>query len=494
MKRKNIWTLFFILVITFIFPASASAAKNFYTYTYDYWGDERESPDAYVPGIVLMGQDLGTINLREPQGMFVKENKVYIADSGNNRIIIAEKTNQGFQLYGIIESFVLEGEKSTLSYPQDVFVKENGDIYICDTNNQRVLHLDKNLNFIKQIAKPKDETIEGTSEFLVQKLVVDDANRVYVLVKNVNKGLMEFDSEGTFTGYIGANKVIANITDYIWKSISTKAQRAQMELFVPTEYNNVALDKEGFIYTTTSTLDNKDIYTGTATPIRKLNSMGTDILIRNGFHPPIGDIYWGKAGGINGPSRLIDIVPLENDSYSAIDRVRGRIFTYDSQGNLLYAFGGLGNKTGYFQYPSAIEAMGDSLLVLDYRSGTIQELLITEYGKLINQGLALYQKGRYEESAEKWEEVLKLNGNYDLAYVGIGRSLLRQGEYKKAMEYFKLKMDFKNYSKAYKFYRKQWIEENIAWIILGLVLLYILPKIKRLIVKIIMLRKTEVER
>lgn len=31
-----------------------------------------------------------------------------------------------------------------------------------------------------------------------------------------------------------------------------------------------------------------------------------------------------------------------------------------------------------------------------------------------------------------------MNGNYDRAYIGIGRSLLRQEEYEEALDYFRL--------------------------------------------------------
>ncbi len=41
------------------------------------------------------------------------------------------------------------------------------------------------------------------------------------------------------------------------------------------------------------------------------------------------------------------------------------------------------------------------------------------------------------------------------------------------MEYFKLKLDFTNYSKAYKLYRKEWFEENIGIIIAVLVIIIV---------------------
>ena len=100
-----------------------------------------------------------------------------------------------------------------------------------------------------------------------------------------------------------------------------------------------------------------------AKPIRKLNSMGTDILVKNAELPPIGDVWWDNAGGVSGSSRLIDITVLDNDIYYAIDRTRGRIFGYDDQGNLLYAFGSIGNKLGYLQFPTAIDHMDNDLIV-----------------------------------------------------------------------------------------------------------------------------------
>ena len=70
---------------------------------------------------------------------------------------------------------------------------------------------------------------------------------------------------------------------------------------------------------------------------------------------------------------------------------------------------------------------------------------------------------------------MSLNGNYDLAYIGIGRSLLRQERYKEAMRYFELKYDEENYSKAFKQYRKIWVEEHIGWIVAAVLVLFLVP-------------------
>lgn len=454
-----------LLVVTVLAPVTqAKAELSWYTYNYDFYDEETPSPNPYVPTAVLTGTDLGVGNLKNPQSLFVRDEFVYLVDTGNNRILEFSFVNEQFELVRTIDSFSNNGEPDSFNGPMDVFVGKEMDIYIADNKNFRILHLDKDLNLIKAIYKPDDQTIAADADFLPCKLVVDDAGRIYVQATNINKGLMEFDSEGNFTAYIGASEVKFDMIEYIWKMLSTKEQKSRMVQFVPTEYNNLALDSDGFIYVTTATFDESELRADKAKPIRKLNAMGTDILVKNGYYPPIGDLFWGRAGNISGSSKFVDIVVADNDTYYAIDRTRGRVFAYDFQGNMLYAFGGVGNKPGYFQNPSAIEMVGSTLLVLDYSYGTVTQLTITEYGELINEGLNYYKIGDYEASAAAWEKVLKLNGNYDLAYIGIGRALLRQERYEEAMKYFKLKHHYENYSKAFKLYRKVWIEENIGTI------------------------------
>jgi len=485
MNRKRIRKVVIFFTVLLLFPTvTVQAERTVYTYTYDYWGIERESPDAYQAVSTITGEEFGIGDFKDPQGLFVRENRIYVCDTANNRIVILERNGNDITLIDEFSEFTGDTSINTLNEPHDIYTTENGDMYISDTGNQRVLHLNSQYELIKTMVRPVDETIDQASDFLPMKLVADRAGRVFVLVKNYNKGYLQYDNDGNFIGYIGANEVKFNMVDYIWKMLSTKEQRAQMEQFVPTEYNNIALDQDGFIYATTSVFNENELINDKAKPIRKLNSMGTDILIKNGEYPPIGDIWWGNAAGVTGPSKFIDVTALDNDTYYAIDKTRGRIFGYDYQGNLLYGFGSLGNKQGYFQFPTALEHMGTDLLVLDSKNSGITFFTLTQYGDLINKALDEYKRGNYDISAQYWEKVLMQNGNYDLAYIGIGRSLLRKQRYKEAMEYFKIALDDDNYSKAFRLYRKEWIEENIAWIFAGFFLIIIAPlaigKIKKI--------------
>ena len=68
-----------------------------------------------------------------------------------------------------------------------------------------------------------------------------------------------------------------------------------------------------------SIFDEYDLIWDAAQPIRRLNGIGNDILIKNDRYPPIGDIYWVEGSVTLGPSKLYDITVLENDIYVALE-------------------------------------------------------------------------------------------------------------------------------------------------------------------------------
>ena len=144
---------------------------------------------------------------------------------------------------------------------------------------------------------------------------------------------------------------------------------------------------------------------------------------------------------------------------------RGRIFTYDHESNLLYIFGGKGSQKGTFRNPAAIEVKDDKILVLDAHRGEIMTFSATRYGELINNAVSLRYDGNEAAAVRLWEQVLKLDSNFELAYSGIGKSHLASGENKKAMEYFKLAMDREYYSIAYKRYRDDILKDNLSYVL-----------------------------
>ena len=458
-------------------PALAMDGSDYtYTYNYDFWGELRESPDAYRAQSVFNYRDLGLDTpLKTPQSLFVWGDELFVCDTGNNRVLQLHRSGNTFTLTRVIDE-VKGASPSAFNAPYDIFVDDEGQMYVCDQNNNRIVKMDRDANYIMSFEKPADETFTQSLTFLPSKLVVDVAGRVFALCKNVNKGLVKYEPDGTFTGFIGASEARFNWYDYIWKLLSTKEQRAQQANFVPTEYENIYMDPKGFIFATIATFEENDVEN--TKPIRRINAVGSDILIRNarnGLEIPMGDLDWDDANEISGPSRLVDITVLDNGIYVALDRVRGRLFGYDTQGQMLWAFGGPGGSDGYFKRPTALEHMGRDLLVLDQQEASITLFTPTDYGTLIYDATEQYLAGFYDESAETWRAVLSKNGNYDLAYVGIGRALLREDRYKEAMHCFEVARDRRNYGEALRLYRKVWVEENIGWLFPVILLLLVGP-------------------
>ena len=81
--------------------------------------------------------------------MYVNGTDLYIADTGNNRIVKMSYLNDTITQTGLVTEFNNGDKKDTLSGPQDVFVSDEGDMYIADTGNKRIVHLDKDNNVIK---------------------------------------------------------------------------------------------------------------------------------------------------------------------------------------------------------------------------------------------------------------------------------------------------------------------------------------------------------
>lgn len=348
------------------FNLNKDGFNSAYAYTYDYWEDFQYCPSPYDVEQVINYSTLGLDeNFKNPESLFVRDLDLYIVDKGNNRIIRATRDAQTgeFTLTDVIKE--IKGcAVTTFKNPTDVYVDVNNNIYICDQGNQRIVMVDEGLNFIKEFTKPTNPIYNQENDFKPKRITVDVSGRVYANVQNVNKGLVKFEADGTFAGFIGANAVTVDMGEYIWKRyIQSSEQRSASENTVPTEYENLYMDNDGFIYVTTITFSEYDLKWDNAKPIRRLNGVGGDILIKNDRYPPIGDLWWIEGAstnddGKNGPSKFIDITVLsKNDIYIALDKTRGRMFGYDSQGVLLWAFGTQGNINGAFIRPVSLEHM-----------------------------------------------------------------------------------------------------------------------------------------
>lgn len=464
------------LVLCSPLSALASDIDQPYSFNYDDFSHAMPAPDPYE---VRYDIDVNTISgvgkLSNAQGLFVRDGHAFIVDTGNNRIIELALSENGYELVRIIT----KAGGFSLLQPTDIFVTEAGDLYIADNGNRHIIVTDKDLNLRFEVVKPTASSFDQAIEFKPEKLLVTAGGRIFVQADAVNRGLIEFSAEGEFIGFMGASPVTFDLGDYIWKLFSTEAQKAQLAAFVPTEYNNVAIDGDGFLYVTLNTFSMSDMWSGKANPVRRLNYNGTDIMIRT--DKVNGAVNWDSNSDC---SRFVDVTVLDNGLFYCMDTTLCYIYAYDRQGQALYAFGGSGNRKGYFQSPTAIEHWGNDLLILDSVSGLVTVMKLTDYGKAYSDAITKYDNGFYDEAYDAWGEVLRRNGNCILAYDGIGKILLRKGEYEEALEYLKYAKDRYYYSKAWQLYRKEWIEKNLVWFLIAILAVVLVAAVVKIVKKI----------
>ena len=450
--KKQIAFLALIGMISSCFSVSASTAYQSYAYSYTDEGvTDVASPQAYLPKEVYTASNMG-ITLGSPEDLIMdNDGNVYICDASTNQI---EVLSPGFEHIRTISSFDNHGATDTFQSPHGIFIDSQSNLYIADSLNNRVVVLDSGDQLVRIIGTPQSDILGSDFAFIPLKVLVDSSSRLFVLSKNENSGIMQFTESGNFIGFVGSNDVVVSPLLYMWKKIMTNEQKSKLESFVPVEYSNISLDYKGFIYAVTAVSDVDD-------PIRRLNPSGNDILVRNplnGSESVSGDVLYAKydTNVATGPSAFTDISSDDKGDYYALDSKRGRIFGYDEDGNMLFVFGSLNtNQKGSFVSPSAIQYYNGYIYALDRSLCEIIVFEPTEYTNLMQEAMAAYIRQDFAASFNLWEEVIKLNGNFDLAYMKAGYSLYRLQDYEEAMKYFKLVNAKEAYSGAYVKYKKE---------------------------------------
>ena len=461
----------------------ASASSAFQTYTYSIGGTALYSPDAYSANksvdYTAMGLDT---NLNNPGDMVTDEmNNVYIADTGNNRIIVLDRY---YHVKFYIKDFVnTQGNNDSLAGPQGVFVTEEA-IWVCDTDKNRIVRFDREGNFELILDAPESQLFENDDVYKPVAMAIDQYGRIYVVSSTTYQGIIVMDSEGAFVGFIGAQAVTISMWEIIWRRFQTDEQKKLSQSYVSTEFNNITITDEGFIYVTTSSIKESSVSSaikgksksGTYMPVKLLNPAGNEIMRRNGFWPPAGEVDYSSMSTdtYKGPSTVTDVAVGPEKTWTIIDSKRNKLYTYDFNGNLLFAFGDKGTMLGSISNIEAVTYQDDTMLVLDKGSNCIVVYERTEYGDLLIQAIAAENSLDYNYAIQCWEAVLQRNSNFDAAYVGIGNAHYRSGEYKLALESYEIAYETSGWSDSYKEVRKEamstWFIPILVAIIAGIVL------------------------
>ncbi|MBQ7778976.1 MAG: YIP1 family protein [Clostridia bacterium] len=458
MKNKLIKFIAVLIAVMTLLPMVISA-EPYQTYTYSIDGEQLLSPHAYTPREIFDSVKMGLpVPLQKVSDMVVDEKgNVYLADKDANAIVVLDR-NLRYRF--TIDTFInSNGIEDSFNSPNGCFVTEDS-IYVADTENRRIVIFDLDGNYVRHLEEPKSDIFEDNTQYRPTAIAVDASGRIYVISPDIYQGVLSLNADGEFQGYIGAQKVSYSAWDEMFKKLFNDDSGKKN---LPTSYNNITIDDEGFIYCTASANVKQEAITdksGDYSAIKKFNAAGKDILGRNGFFGPGGEVKIDGGGLSTNPSRIIDVALGPSGSWSIIDADRSKIFTYDQYGNLLFVFGDRGDLLGNLSEMSVAIAYQDSnFLAFDGLRQTITLYTRTEYGDVLIRALQNEIDRKHGEAVTDYQDILKRNSNFDAAYIGIGKALYRQGKYEEAMKMFASAYETENYSKALKEMRQSWADK-----------------------------------
>ncbi len=460
------------LVASAVTLVSAKAPSDAYTYWTNV-GTQRKavySKAMYDVETVINVKKLGVEKLTQITSM-CKDNddNIYILDA-ESRIVILDKN------YNFVKEIGMIGGTTAYRNSKGIYYSD-GIIYICNTENANILMIDFDGNLIDTITLPESNLIPDDFIFKPTKITRDANGYMYVVSEGCYYGALLYAPDRTFLGFYGSNTVNATIAS-VFTNISNRLfpnaeKHANQIKKLPFSFVDITIDDEGFVYTCNG-------YTDLSTAarnaqIRRLSpGAGTNIL-NSEVNFTDTQIMW-----IDNFQKQ-DICDIEVDSNGfiyAIESQYDKIFVYDSECRILNVFGGgmgKGKQLGTFTLSCAlvIKDDGDHVLVADADNNNITVFAINDYGKRVKELDTLTINGEYDKIREGWEEVLQEDANSQLAYSGLAKSYLEDEDYSTALKYAKKGYDKKTYAVAFEYVRKDFVSDNFTWIFIIIVVVVI---------------------
>lgn len=409
---KRVLSLLVLTIALLLGGTSVSAESPYRTWTLAPGGFLFPTQDAYTP------LDQIDLPLSSPEDMFYAPNGyLYVADTGNGRVV---QLDADFQI-------TAEFGQGILQRPTGIFVDEQGTLYIADSGKNMIVILDADSALVNEFGRPSEPLFGLRREFLPRKIAVDRRKNLYVVSEGSVNGLVMMNTAGNFIGYFGANQAEMSLKMILQRMFLTDEQLEQFIRNEAASPTNLVIDHESLVYTVTAGTDR-------FTSIRKFTVSGKNLF-----------------ESVFGSSTFRDIHASEDGLLVAVDST-GTILEYDLNGTLLFLFGAQDTgdqRLGLLNSPTAIERVGDNLYVLDRNKNAIVIYRVTDFARGVHDGVRLYMDGFYTEARPYFEDVLTHNGMVVMAYHAIANADFMDGNYARALEYFRYSGDRDGYSEAF---------------------------------------------
>lgn len=441
MKKGRKYSIALLVGFIFLFLSNFSgyAQVPYKTLTQGPNGELVETQTAYEPIKVIK---LPTFN---PEDLYLSEDGLlYVADTGNGRILVLKDDK--------LEKVIGEG---ILSGPTGIYVTDY--IYVADPLVGKVYVFDLEGNVISEIAKPESPLFGKNTKFIPKKIAVDSRGNMYIVSEGSSNGLVQLNNEGEFTGFFASNMTNTSLKMIIQRLMYGSGASVKLMKNLPPSPTNVAIDQNGLVYTVTKGLSENSI--------KKFNVSGKNIL----------------AGKMDVSSE--SVIDVKIDKYGNIFSIdeNGYLYEFDSYGNLLFVFGDKEKGTervGLSKTPSAFEVGNDGVIyLLDKEKNMLQLYQPTAFTHEVHEGITLYKEGLYIESEGIWQNILKMNSSFILSYQALAKSYFKRDLNEEALKAFKLAEDKSGYSEAFWEIRNDWLQSNLGIVLIVSVIIYMMYSI-----------------
>lgn len=436
-KIKRILAVIGMLCLTQPILTQASQATS-YTYTHDDKMNSVRTQDAYLPQ-----QTITNLGLNAAEDMFIdKNNMMYIADTGNMRIV----------KYDISRGIYMEEfSHQEFQAPKGIYVTADGTIYVADSKAKAVFVFDQDWKLLKKLERPQVPAF-GDTPFDPAKVAADGRGNVYIVGEGVYSGVIQMSEEGEFQGFFAVNKTDLTTFQKLQTVFFTREQLSRLLNRNPVTFANVTLDDRGIVYTVTLG-KRRD-------PIKKHKTNGSNMF----------------AETVYGFEDINDIWVDENLLIYTASK-RGYVDVYTAEGELLFEFGSYVSNLDVAGLYNALSTLAVDqngyIWTIDGIKGYLQSYAPTAYARKVYEALGFYNSGHYEEALRTWDEVLAMNQMSVAAHDGIGKAYLSKYDFESAMEHFQVAGNHGLYSEAFWEIRNVWLQKYLVYFLAAAVLLYI---------------------
>jgi tetratricopeptide (TPR) repeat protein len=439
---KRVYLLLLAAVVLVLTSTTAQAESPYTTWALGPTGYLVMTQDAYTPVAEI------DLDVSGPEDMFItQEGVLYVADTGNGRVVKLDRNFNVEATYG----------EDLLQSPSGLHVDEEGVVFVTDSRQDSIYIFGPDGEVINSFGRPSEPLFGINREFLPRKIAVDARENLYIVSEGSTNGIVQMNTNGNFIGYFGSNPASMSLKMILQRLFLTDEQLAQFIRNEAASPTNLYIDHQSLVFTVTSGTSFNE-------GIRRFTISGKNI------YPNI----WGSTN-------FRDIHVSEEGLVLAID-ADGYIVEYDLNGNLLFVFGARDNgdqRLGTLSNGVAIARHGESIYTLDKDKEALIVYETTSFARQVHEGVRLYIEGFYQEARPYFEEILNFNGTFIMAYQGIADAYFKEGDYANALTAYRNAEDRDGYSQAFWELRNFLLQKYLSQALMGFFGLFLVFQITR---------------